>query len=92
MIRRARESMYWPRMATKLKQYISKCDVFMTCRAMPSKEPIQQHEFTPRPWTKVGADLCDSNRRTLLVVCDYFSNLLKWKSFSPSPPGALVEH
>ena len=28
-IRRARESMFWPRMATELKEYISKCDVCM---------------------------------------------------------------
>ena len=76
-IRRARESMYWPRMATELKEYISKCDVCMIYRAMPSKEPIQQHEFAPCPWEKVGADLCDSNGRTLLVVCDYFSNFIE---------------
>ena len=69
--------MYLPRMATELKQYISKCDVCMTYRAMPSKEPIQQHEFTPHSWTKVGADLCDGNGRTRLVVCDYFSNFIE---------------
>ena len=76
-IRRARESMFWPCMATELKEYISKCDVCMAHRTSPSKEPIQQHEFAARPWSKVGADLCDFQGRTLLVVSDYYSNFVE---------------
>ena len=34
-IRRARETMYWPRMSSELKEYISKCDVCMAHRSMP---------------------------------------------------------
>ena len=29
-IRTARESIFWPHMATELKEYMSKCDVCMT--------------------------------------------------------------
>lgn len=76
-IRRARESMYWPRMSTELKEYVSKCDICMAHRAAPSKEPLQQHDFVARPWSKVGADLCDLQGRTLLVVCDYYSNFIE---------------
>ena len=57
-LRRARDIMYWPRMSTQLKDYVSKCDVCMAHRPQQSKEPIQQHEFAARPWSKVGADLC----------------------------------
>ena len=69
-IRRARESMYWPRMSTELKEYISKCDVCKSHRASPGKEPLRQYEFAARPWNKVGADLCDFQGRTLLVLSD----------------------
>ena len=31
-IRRARDTLYWPRMTTEIKEYISKCDVCMTHR------------------------------------------------------------
>ena len=82
-IRRARESMFWPRMTTDLKTYISKCDVCMAHRSAPPKETLQQHYFIPRPWSKVGADLCELNGRTLLVVCDYFSNSLRLKVSEP---------
>lgn len=79
-IRRARESMFWPRMATEMKAYISKCDVCMAHRATPQKETMLPHDFTPRPWSKVGADLCELHSRNLLVVCDYFSNFVEVES------------
>ncbi len=44
-IRRARETMYWPRMSSELKEFISKCDVCMAYRNTPTKEPISQHGF-----------------------------------------------
>ena len=49
-IRRARDSLYWPRMTTELKEYIAKCDISMAHRSEQSKEPIQQHDFAARPW------------------------------------------
>ena len=76
-IRRARDSLYWPRMTTELKEYISKCDVCMTYRNSQGKEPLVQHEFVARPWSKVGVDLCEFNNRNLLVVVDYYSNFIE---------------
>ena len=76
-IRRARDSLYWPRMTTELKEYIAKCDICMAHRSEQSKEPIQQHDFAARPWSKVAVDLCDLDRRTLLVVSDYYSNYIE---------------
>lgn len=68
--------MFWPRMSVELKEYILKCDVCMAHCTTQVKEPISQHEFAARPWSKVGADLCEFQRRTLLVVCDYYSNYI----------------
>ena len=76
-IRRARDSLYWPRMTTELKEYIAKCDVCMAHRSEQSKEPIQQHDFAARPWSKVAADLCDLDGHTLLVISDYYSNYIE---------------
>ncbi len=76
-LRRARECMYWPRMCTELKEYISKCDICLSYRPEQSREPLTQHQFAARPWNKVGADLCELNGRTLLVVTDYFSNYIE---------------
>ncbi len=76
-IQRARESLHWPRMSIKLKAYISKCDVCLSNRNNSSKEPLMQHELVARPWSKVAADLCEFNGRTLLVIVDYYSNFIE---------------
>ena len=39
-IRRARDTLYWPRMATELREYISKCDVCLAHRTGQAKEPL----------------------------------------------------
>ena len=48
-LRRARESMYWPRMSSDLKDYIAKCDVCLAHQNSPAKETIMQHEIIARP-------------------------------------------
>ena len=76
-MRRMRECLYWPRMTTQVKDYISKCEVCLSRRSAPPREPLRQHDFVARPWSMIGADLCQIDGRTLLVVCDYFSNFIE---------------
>ena len=52
-VRRARDTMFWPRMTTKLREYISKCDICLLYRPLQSKEPLLQHDIPDRPWAKV---------------------------------------
>ena len=54
-LRRARESMYWPRMTSDVKDHISKCDVCLAHQNAPQKETLHQHQIIDRPWAKVGA-------------------------------------
>ena len=77
-IRRARDTLYWPRMATELKEYVSKCDVCLTHRSASGKEPLHPHEMVARPWSKVAADFCELEGRTLLVITDYYSNFIEF--------------
>ena len=53
---------------------ISKCEVCMSHRSVPPREPLKQHDFVARPWSNIGADLCQIDGRAQLVVCGYFSN------------------
>ena len=38
-IRGARDTLYWPRMATELKEYVSKWDVCLVHRSAPGRKP-----------------------------------------------------
>ena len=74
---RLRDTLYWPQMSKDLKEYISKCDICLSCRSLPGREPILQHEITECPWAKIGVDLCELDGRILLVVSDYYSNFIE---------------
>ena len=88
-LRRARESMFWPRMSSDIKEYIAKCDVCLAHQNAPQRESIIQHETTARPWAKIGVDLCDFQGRTLLVVCDYFSGFIEVERLQSTTSSAV---
>ena len=67
-IRRVIDALYWPRMTTEIKEYISKCNVCLAHRNTQGKEPRLQQEFIARPSVKIAADLCEFNNRVLLVT------------------------
>ena len=85
-LRQARETPYWPRMTTELREYISKCDVCLSHRNDQRKE-----EFVARPWAKVAVDLCEFDSRVLLVVCDYFSNFMEVVRLSSITSRAIIK-
>ena len=89
-LRRARDSIYWPRMNEQLKDKISKCDVCLAHRPSQPKEPLQQHDFIARPWSKVGADLCVIDSRELLVVCDYYSNYIEVSRLTRATSSSVI--
>jgi len=77
-LRRMRECLFWPRMSSEVKDWISKCDVCMTFRNSQAKEPMWlDDQVHLRPWSKVAADVCNLHGRQLLVVVDYFSNFIE---------------
>ena len=76
-IRRTCESLYWPKMRVALKEYIQHCDVSLAYRNKQGKEPLAQHDFAARLRSKVAADLCQPEGRTLLVISDYYSNFIE---------------
>ena len=76
-LRRVRECLFWPRIASDVKDNVSKCDVCLAYRTSQTKEPLLQHEVISQPWAKVAADLCESNGCPLLVVSNYSSNFIE---------------
>ena len=76
-LRRMREALFWPGMTSEMKTVVQQCDACLSVRDSPPKEPILSHDFAPRPWSKVGADLCYFDNRTFLVVVDYYSNYIE---------------
>ena len=89
-LHRLRECMFWPGMSSQMKDFVSQCDVCLTHRDSQVREPILQHDVSPRPWAKIGADLCYFSGRVLLVVSDYFSNFIEIDSVSAENSKAVI--
>ena len=67
-LRRARESLYWLRMSTQVKDFVSRCWVCKTYQPKQCKESLIPHEFPVRPWAKVGVDLLTLENRNYLYI------------------------
>ena len=78
-------------MSTELREYISKCDVCLAHRPAQGKEPLIQHDVSDRPWSKIGVDICEMRGRSLLVVCDYYSNYIEVENLSKTNTGAVTK-
>ena len=99
-LRRMRECLYWPRMTTQVKDCLSKCEVCLSHRSAPPRETLQQHDFIARPWSKIGADLCQKNKnkktktkkqkQSMVLYSAVSSPLDRSKRFTLSSPGRPV--
>ena len=90
-LRQARESLYWPRMSKELREYVAKCDICLLHQTAQQKEPLMQHEVVAQPWSKIGADLCELNSRTLFVICDYYSNYIEIAKLSSVTSHSIIK-
>ena len=90
-VRRAQDTMFWPRMTTELREYVSRCDICLSYRTLQSKESLLQHDIPDRPWAKIGAEMCELNGCILLVVCDYYSNCIKVESLQKCTSSGIIK-
>ena len=57
MLRRARGTVYWPNMASDIKQIADMCETCQEMKPQNSSEPLRQHSDGDEPWQKIGLDL-----------------------------------
>ena len=73
-LKRARECVYWPRMNSELRDYISKCDICQTYALKQPKETLKSHDVPSRPWAKIGTDLFCFSGNDYPITVDYYSS------------------
>ncbi|VDI57758.1 Hypothetical predicted protein [Mytilus galloprovincialis] len=76
-LKRARECVYWPRMNSELRDYISKCDVCQSLAMKQPKETLKSHDVPSRPWAKIGTDLFTLSGNDYLITVDYYSSFFE---------------
>lgn len=76
-IQRAKQSVWWPGLASQIKELIQKCHHCQINAAKQRKEPLQPSRLPDRPWQRVAADLCFLKGKHYLVMVDYYSRYLE---------------
>ena len=77
ILRRARDTLYWPGMSTEVREYVETCGV---CASMPIKqgpEPIISRDVPERPWQRVGSDIMMFDSRQYLITTDSHSSFFE---------------
>ena len=77
MIRRARETVFWPAMSTEICQVAENCEACQLHKPRNQKETLKQHEEGETAWSKIGVDLYEIKGRSYLVTVDYYSNFIE---------------
>ena len=74
---RVQESVWWPAVASDLKDWIEKCMFCQQNCRQQHAEPLKPSVLPERPWVKIGMDLCYLDGKDYLIVIDYFSRWLE---------------
>jgi transposase InsO family protein len=90
MLRRARETVYWPGMLNDLKVFADNCRSCQELKPANQKEPLIQHDTAKRPWQKIGCDLFEIEGRDYLIVVDYCTNFIEVDLMNPPTSQKVV--
>ena len=74
MLCRARRTVYWPNIASDIKQISDMCETCQEMKPRNPPEPLRQHSDGDEPRQKIGLDLFESAGKHYLAVVDYYSN------------------
>ena len=68
---RARQSVWWPGLSTKMEQYVQNCPQCSKENAL-AKEPLLPTPLPEFPWQRIATDLFQLGNTIYLIVVDYF--------------------
>ena len=88
-LRRAKDAVYWPRMAEQIKKQVEGCKTCEEDAPAQVQETLLAHDVPKQPWAKVGMDLFKSRGKNYLVVVDYLTDYFEI-SYLPDTTAASV--
>ena len=75
-LKRARESVWWPKIREELGQYIEKCNECIK-NARMKHQPLTNSQLPEGPWEAIGTDLFEFEGRDYLLAVDYFTRWIE---------------
>ena len=88
---RARQSVWWPGLSTQLVQMIKNCRECCKQQCQPA-EPLITSELPELPFQKIGTDLFEWEKRTYLLVVDYYSRYIEIALLKRTTSSEVITH
>ena len=91
MMRRARGILFWPGMASEIKQMADACEPCNEMKARNQKETLRQHPEGDQPYEKIACDYCDIEGNDYLITVDYYSSWIEIDRMTSTGTSKLIE-
>ena len=91
MMARARETIFWPRMSSEVKQVADCCEVCQQMKPKQRNEPLMCHKDGDGRWRKIGVDLFYLNGTSYLLTIDYFSGFMEVDKLSSTTSCKVID-
>ena len=91
-VRRARDVMFWPGMASEIRHLASQCSTCNEYKAKQQKEPLVSPETPTTPWAIVAQDLFTLAGKSYLITVDYYSDFWELDAVTNTSSETIVEH
>ena len=91
MMARSRETIFWPRMSSEVKQVADGCEVCQQMKPKQRNEPLMCHKDGDGPWRKIGVDLFDLDGTNYLLTIDYFSGFMEVDKLSSTTSRQVID-
>ena len=88
---RARQSVWWPGISAHLQAHVENCQTCARQRMQPV-EPLITSAMPDLPWQKVAADFLEYDRKTYLLVVDYYSRFIEIAHLTTMMTAQTVRH
>ena len=86
---RAAYSVWWPLITKQTEAMVNRCHTCAKVRP-ERKEPLMPLSFPDTPWTRLGTDLFELDRKTYLVVVDYSSRWFEVRQLHSVTASAVI--
>ena len=76
-IRRAKDVVFWSAMSKDIQEALEKCEISAEFQKNNSKQPMQSHEISGQPWSRVSPNLFTLNSRDYIVLANSYSDFIE---------------
>ena len=78
-------------MNSEVKALVERCAVCAEFQARNASQPMQSHQLTDRPWSKVATDLFTVSGKNYLTVVEYYSDFVEVSELEDTTSRAVIQ-